>query len=93
MISEYSCPELDRHQKVLENDIYIEVGLISVIKPLPDTMTIPKHWFQFVTKSHLMELGEKTPYYPGIRICLSFYITQISHIITLIAFLDFVGVL
>ncbi|CAH1450050.1 unnamed protein product [Lactuca virosa] len=63
-ISEYSCPELDRHQKVLENDFYIEVGLISVIKQLPDTMTIPKHWFRFVTKSHLMELGEKPPYYP-----------------------------
>ncbi|CAH1454289.1 unnamed protein product [Lactuca virosa] len=63
-ISEYSCPELDRHQKVLENDFYIEVGLISVIKPLPNTMTIPKHWFWFVTKCHLMELGEKPPYYP-----------------------------
>ncbi|CAI9277384.1 unnamed protein product [Lactuca saligna] len=60
---ETCCPELDRHHKVLENDFYIEVGLISVIKSLPDTMTIPKHWFRFVTKSHLMELGEKPPYY------------------------------
>ncbi|CAH1429433.1 unnamed protein product [Lactuca virosa] len=30
-------------------------------------MTIPKHWFRFVTKSHLMELGEKPPYYPDCR--------------------------
>ncbi|CAI9269787.1 unnamed protein product [Lactuca saligna] len=61
------CPELDRHQKVLDNDFYIEVGLISIIKSLLDTMTIPKHWFRFVTKSHLMELGEKQPYYPDCR--------------------------
>ncbi|CAI9271578.1 unnamed protein product [Lactuca saligna] len=70
-IFEYSCPELDRHQKVLENDFYIKVGLISVIKSLPDTMTIPKHWFRFVTKSHLMELGEKPPYYPDFISVLS----------------------
>lgn len=56
-------------------------------------MTIPKHWFQFVTKSHLIELGEKPPYYPGIQIPVSFYIIHITHIITLIMFLDFIGVL
>ncbi|CAI9259362.1 unnamed protein product [Lactuca saligna] len=29
IISDYSCPELDKYQKVLENDIYIDVGLKS----------------------------------------------------------------
>ncbi|XP_042753009.1 uncharacterized protein LOC111888978 isoform X2 [Lactuca sativa] len=65
VISDYSCPVLDKYQKVLENDIYIDVGLKSIIQPIPDTTTIPKNWFRFVSKSHLIELGETPPYYPG----------------------------
>nr|KAJ0201657.1 hypothetical protein LSAT_V11C600324730 [Lactuca sativa] len=57
-ISEYSCPELDKYQKVLENDFYINIGLSSVIKPLANTITIPTTWFRFASKSQLTELGE-----------------------------------
>ncbi|CAH1428184.1 unnamed protein product [Lactuca virosa] len=64
VISDYSCPALDKYQKVLENDIYIDVGLKSIIQPIPDTTTIPKNLFRFVSKSHLIELGETPPYYP-----------------------------
>ncbi|CAI9295921.1 unnamed protein product [Lactuca saligna] len=64
IISDYSCPELDKYQKVLENDIYIDVGLKSSIQRIPDTITIPKTWFRFVSKSQLIELGEAPPYYP-----------------------------
>ncbi|CAH1451207.1 unnamed protein product [Lactuca virosa] len=38
---------------------------MSVIQPIPDTITIPQTWFRFVSKSHLIELGETPPYYPG----------------------------
>ncbi|CAI9283387.1 unnamed protein product [Lactuca saligna] len=65
IISDYSCPKLDRYQKVLENDIYIDVGLKSSIQRIPDTITIPKTWFCFVSKSQLIELGEAPPYYPS----------------------------
>lgn len=64
-ISECNCPELDKYQKVLENDFYIDVGLNSVIKPLANTITIPATWFRFASKSQLTELGEHPPYYPG----------------------------
>ncbi|CAH1444105.1 unnamed protein product [Lactuca virosa] len=63
-ISDYSCPELDKYQKVLENDFYIDVGLSSVIKPIPNTITIPTTSFRFVSKPQLLELGEHPPYYP-----------------------------
>ncbi|CAH1418756.1 unnamed protein product [Lactuca virosa] len=63
-ISDYNCPELDKYQKVLENDFYIDVGLSSVIKPIPDTITIPTTWFRFVSKPQLLELGEHPPCYP-----------------------------
>ncbi|CAH1421082.1 unnamed protein product [Lactuca virosa] len=63
-ISDYSCPHLDKYQKFLENDFYIDVGLTSVIKPLAETISIPKTWFRFVSKSQLIELGESPPYYP-----------------------------
>ncbi|CAI9269283.1 unnamed protein product [Lactuca saligna] len=62
-ISEYSCPELDRHQKVIENTFYIDVGLSSIISPLPDTVTIPTTWFRFVSKPQLIGLGENPPYF------------------------------
>nr|KAJ0221357.1 hypothetical protein LSAT_V11C200058200 [Lactuca sativa] len=62
-VSEYNCPELDKHQKVLESDLYIDVRLSSVIKPLSDTMTIPTTWFCFASKSQLAELGEHPPYF------------------------------
>ncbi|CAH1421449.1 unnamed protein product [Lactuca virosa] len=65
IISDYSCPQLDKYQKVLENDFYIDVGLKSIIQRIPDTITVPKTWFHFVSKSHLIELGEAPPYYPG----------------------------
>ncbi|CAI9285252.1 unnamed protein product [Lactuca saligna] len=38
---------------------------MSVIEHIPDTLTIPKTWFRFVSKSHLIGLGETPPYYPG----------------------------
>nr|KAJ0190099.1 hypothetical protein LSAT_V11C800434990 [Lactuca sativa] len=63
-ISEYNCPELDKYQKVLENDFYIDVGLNCVIKPLANTIIIPATWFRFASKSQLTELGEHPPYYP-----------------------------
>ncbi|CAH1421553.1 unnamed protein product [Lactuca virosa] len=63
-ISDYSCPQLDKYQKFLENAFYIDVGLKSVIEPVPDTIIIPKTWFRFISKSHLIELGETPPYYP-----------------------------
>nr|KAJ0186955.1 hypothetical protein LSAT_V11C900467740 [Lactuca sativa] len=63
-ISDYNCPELDRHQKVLENTFYIDVGLSSTISPLPDTVTIPTTWFRFVSKPQLIDLGENPPYFP-----------------------------
>ncbi|CAH1413374.1 unnamed protein product [Lactuca virosa] len=63
-ISDYSCPQLDNYQKFLQNEFYIDVGLKSIIQPIPDTLTIPKTWFRFVPKSHLIDLGERPPYYP-----------------------------
>lgn len=36
-----------------------------VIEHIPDSLTIPKTWFRFVSKSHLIGLGETPPYYPG----------------------------
>ncbi|CAI9264105.1 unnamed protein product [Lactuca saligna] len=62
-ISKYSCPELDKYQKVLENNFYKDVGLSSVIKPLANTITIPATWFRFASKSQLTELGEHPSYY------------------------------
>lgn len=64
-ISEYTCPRLDDYQKVLENDIYMDVGIASVIQPIPDTITIPSAWFRFVSKTQLMEFGENPPFCPG----------------------------
>ncbi|CAH1437680.1 unnamed protein product [Lactuca virosa] len=64
IISDYSCPQLDKYQKVLENEFYIDVGLKSIIQPIPDTITVPKSWFRFVSKSNLIQLGETPPYYP-----------------------------
>ncbi|CAH1424176.1 unnamed protein product [Lactuca virosa] len=63
-ISEYTCPRLDDYQKVLENDIYMDVGIASVIQPIPDTITIPSAWFRFVSKTQLMEFGENPPFCP-----------------------------
>ncbi|CAI9285360.1 unnamed protein product [Lactuca saligna] len=63
-ISKYSCPKLHKYQKVLENDFYIDVGLSSIIKPLPNTITIPATWFRFASKSQLTEPGEHPPYDP-----------------------------
>ncbi|XP_023748562.2 ATP-dependent DNA helicase PIF1-like [Lactuca sativa] len=40
---ETCCPKLDKYQKVLENDFYIDVGLKSTIQRIPDTITIPKN--------------------------------------------------
>ncbi|CAI9266023.1 unnamed protein product [Lactuca saligna] len=65
-ISDYSCPQLDNYQKFLENEFYIDVGLKSIIQPIRETTTIPKTWFRFVSKSHLIDLGERPPYYPGV---------------------------
>ncbi|CAI9299803.1 unnamed protein product [Lactuca saligna] len=64
-ISDYSCPQLDNYKKFLENEFYIDFGLKSIIQPIPKTTTIPKTWFRFVSKSHLIDLGERPPYYPG----------------------------
>ncbi|CAH1446867.1 unnamed protein product [Lactuca virosa] len=55
---------LDKYQKVLENEFYIDVGLKSIIQPIPDTITVPKSWFRFVSKLNLIQLGETPPYYP-----------------------------
>nr|KAJ0193861.1 hypothetical protein LSAT_V11C800447680 [Lactuca sativa] len=66
IIAEYSCPQLDKYQKVLESNFYIDVGLVSVIRPLLDTVTIPTNWFRFVSKEQLLELREQPPYYPGL---------------------------
>ncbi|CAI9298045.1 unnamed protein product [Lactuca saligna] len=63
-ISNYSCPKLDKYQKFLENDFYIDVGLMFVIQNILDTLTIPKTWFRFVTDQNLIDLGETPPYYP-----------------------------
>ncbi|CAI9271748.1 unnamed protein product [Lactuca saligna] len=38
-ISDYSCPKLDKYQKFLENDFYIDVGLMSVIEHISDTVS------------------------------------------------------
>nr|KAJ0216239.1 hypothetical protein LSAT_V11C300134760 [Lactuca sativa] len=38
-ISDYSCPQLDNYQKFLENEFYINVGLKSIIQPIPETTT------------------------------------------------------
>ncbi|CAI9303423.1 unnamed protein product [Lactuca saligna] len=64
MKHEYTCPYLDEYQKVLENEIYMDVGLISIIVPLPDTVTIPATWFRFASKTDLLNLGENPSYYP-----------------------------
>nr|KAJ0206359.1 hypothetical protein LSAT_V11C500249590 [Lactuca sativa] len=37
---------------------------MSVIQHIPETVTIPKTWFRFLTKTNLIELGETPPYYP-----------------------------
>ncbi|CAI9260223.1 unnamed protein product [Lactuca saligna] len=63
-ISDYSCPKLDKYQKFLENDFYIDVGLMSAIQHIPDTLTIHKTWFRFVTKPNLIDLLETPPNYP-----------------------------
>ncbi|CAI9291019.1 unnamed protein product [Lactuca saligna] len=63
-ISDYSCPKLDKYQKFLENDFYIDIGLMYVIQHIPDTIAIPKTWFRFLTKTNLIELEETPPYYP-----------------------------
>nr|KAJ0223671.1 hypothetical protein LSAT_V11C200052020 [Lactuca sativa] len=51
-------------KKILENEIYVDVGLASIIVPFPDTVTIPTTWFRFVSKTDLLRLGENPPYYP-----------------------------
>ncbi|CAI9263702.1 unnamed protein product [Lactuca saligna] len=64
-VSDYSCPMLDKYKKFLQNDLYIDVGLMSMIEQIPDTLTIPKNWFHFVSKPQLIELGDTPSYYPG----------------------------
>ncbi|CAI9293828.1 unnamed protein product [Lactuca saligna] len=63
-ISDYSCPMLDKYQKFLQNAFYIDVGLMSMIEQILDTLTIPKNWFHFVSKTQLIELGDTPSYYP-----------------------------
>lgn len=41
IISDYSCPQLDKYQKVLENDFYSDVGMKSIIQRIPYTITVP----------------------------------------------------
>lgn len=38
---------------------------MSVIEQIPDTLTIPKNWFHFLSKRQLIDLGDTPSYYPG----------------------------
>lgn len=65
-IVEYTCPLLDGYYKVLENDIYINVGIASIITLILVTTVLYTTWFQFVSKAQLLDFGEHPPYCPGI---------------------------
>lgn len=65
MLTKYGCGEPDPYQKWLHNPVYIAVGTASCVTSIPDIVTIPTHWFNFIPKSQI-------PYYinqyPGIRL-------------------------
>nr|KAJ0193489.1 hypothetical protein LSAT_V11C800402090 [Lactuca sativa] len=44
-IVEYTCPLLDGYYKVLENDIYINVGIASIITLILVTTVLYTTWF------------------------------------------------
>ncbi|CAH1430911.1 unnamed protein product [Lactuca virosa] len=49
---------------MLEQDFYIDVGIASIIQPIPDTSILPTSWFRFLPKTQILELGETPPYCP-----------------------------
>nr|KAJ0223746.1 hypothetical protein LSAT_V11C200088840 [Lactuca sativa] len=61
-LSCYNCPNLDEYQKILENNIYVDFGLASAIERIPHTVTIPRMWFRFVSKTALNDFAENPPY-------------------------------
>ncbi|CAI9283145.1 unnamed protein product [Lactuca saligna] len=63
-LSHYNCPNLDEYQKIVENNIYVDVGLASAIERIPDTVTIPRTWFRFVSEPGLNDFAENPPYLP-----------------------------
>lgn len=50
VISKYDCGELYSYQKWLDKSIFIVVGTASSIRQIPDTITIHKYWFYFISK-------------------------------------------
>lgn len=64
-LSCYNCPNLDEYQKILENNIYVDFGLASAIERIPHTVTIPRMWFRFVSKTALNDFAENPPYLRG----------------------------
>nr|KAJ0215270.1 hypothetical protein LSAT_V11C300119080 [Lactuca sativa] len=66
---------------------------MSVIEHIPETVTIPKTWFRFLTKTNLIELGETPPYYPGISLNPPHNSISFSHTLAFYLFSDYIGVL
>ena len=66
---------------------------MSVIQRIPETVTIPKTWFRFLTKTNIIELGETPPYYPGTSLNPPHRSISFSHTLAFYFFLDYIGVL
>ncbi|CAH1436432.1 unnamed protein product [Lactuca virosa] len=65
-ISNYGCGEPDSYQKWIDNPIYIAIGMASSLTLLPDTNTIPRNWFRFISKGQIPEFVDQSPDFLGI---------------------------
>ncbi|CAI9271488.1 unnamed protein product [Lactuca saligna] len=69
-LTKYGCGEPDTYQKWLHNPVYIAVGTASCITSIPDTVTIPTHWFNFIPKSQIPAYINQYPDFLGVFVKL-----------------------
>ncbi|CAI9268452.1 unnamed protein product [Lactuca saligna] len=65
-ISNYGCREPNSYKKWIDNPIYIAIGMASSITLLPDTNTIPRNWFKFISKGQIPDFVDQCPDFLGI---------------------------
>ncbi|CAI9294157.1 unnamed protein product [Lactuca saligna] len=65
-LTKYGCGEPYVYQKWLHNPIYIGVGTASSITSIPNTVTIPTHWFNFIPKSQIPDYINHYPDFLGV---------------------------
>ncbi|CAH1419314.1 unnamed protein product [Lactuca virosa] len=69
-LTKYGCGEPDAYQKWLHNPVYIVFGTTPSISSIPDTVTIPTHWFNFIPKSQIPDYINQYPDFLGVFVKL-----------------------